>query len=165
MLNHHSCAQVSFGYVWEYSACTELRLYCHVLNVTFSDFIGLPKNETADSAQPRNRSTVTDPFPLLRAGSGDETRPSPVRGGATPHAHNLSTRTLECNYSTGFMAVDRREPVCRWRCSLDRSRMSRDSTGWNKDYSPRLQGSRSSQAFRRSVSEAETLERFTNEKH
>ena len=44
-----------------------------MLNVTFSDFIGLPKNETADSAQPRNRSTVTDPFPLLRAGSGDET--------------------------------------------------------------------------------------------
>ena len=49
----------------------------------------------------------------------------PCRGGATPHAHNSSTRTLECNYSTGFMAVDRGEPVCRWRCSLDRSRMSR----------------------------------------
>ena len=31
-------------------------------NVTFSDFIGLPKNETADSAQPRNRSTVTKPL-------------------------------------------------------------------------------------------------------
>ena len=27
--------------------------------------------------------------------------------------------------ATGFMAVDRGEPVCRWRCSLDRSRMSR----------------------------------------
>ena len=25
-----------------------------------------------DSAQPRNRSTATDPFPLLRVGSGDE---------------------------------------------------------------------------------------------
>ena len=55
-------AQVSFGYVWEYLACTELRLYCHVLNVTFSDFIGSPKNETADSAQPKNRSTVTRPL-------------------------------------------------------------------------------------------------------
>ena len=47
------------------------------------------------------------------------------RSCATPHAHNSSTRTLECNYSTGFMAVDRWEPVCQWRCSLDRSRMSR----------------------------------------
>ena len=27
-----------------------------------------------DSAQPRNRSIVTDPFPLLRMGSGDETK-------------------------------------------------------------------------------------------
>ena len=33
-----------------------------MLNVTFSDFIGLPKNETADSAQPRNSSTVSRPF-------------------------------------------------------------------------------------------------------
>ena len=46
----------------------ELHLYCHVLNVTFSDFIGLPKNETADSAQPRNRSTVTRPFSSLEGG-------------------------------------------------------------------------------------------------
>ena len=42
--------------------------FCHVLNVTFSDFIGLPKNETADSAQPRNRSSVTRPFSSLEGG-------------------------------------------------------------------------------------------------
>ena len=41
--------------------------------VKYCNLIGLPKSKTADSAQLRNRSTVTDPFPLLRAGSGDET--------------------------------------------------------------------------------------------
>ena len=79
----------------EYSACTELRLYCHALNVTFSDFIGLPKNETADSAQPRNRSTVTDPFPLLRAGSGDET----TKNGLGPR---LNARTRAARRSIDF---------------------------------------------------------------
>ena len=42
--------------------------------VTLDDLIGLPDFKTADSAQLRNRSTVTRPFSSLeRAGSGDET--------------------------------------------------------------------------------------------
>ena len=80
----------------EYSAYTELRLYCHVLNVTFSDFIGLPKNETADSAQPRNRSTVTRPFSSLEGGvwERDYLPGACARGGGRRPGYEASMRNL-----------------------------------------------------------------------
>jgi len=38
--------------------------------MTWHYFIGLSKNKTADSAQPRNGSIVTRSFPHERVGSG-----------------------------------------------------------------------------------------------
>ena len=40
----------------------------HMLHVTLSNLIGSLKTKTADSAQPRNRSTVTRPFSLREGG-------------------------------------------------------------------------------------------------
>ena len=41
-----------------------------MLYVTFSDLIGLPKTKTAESAQPRNRSTVYNKTIFLWIGRG-----------------------------------------------------------------------------------------------
>ena len=97
-----------------------------------------------DSAQPSKASNVTGRFPILWVGSGDETRlcrvlrpssqihhsgQSPFcgwgglslellypRGGATPHAHNSSTSTLECNWA---MPLNIRTPLPLWKTKFE----------------------------------------------
>ena len=66
--------RLGFGNVYAaYMELTRMIALSHPTYHKYSNLIGLPEIKTAHSAQPRNRSNVTRPFPILWVGSGYET--------------------------------------------------------------------------------------------
>ena len=63
-----------------------------MLYVVFSDLIGLPKTKTAESAKPRNRSTVTRPLSSLEGGVWAES--NEVKGGLQTSSNSDQNPTL-----------------------------------------------------------------------